>query len=105
KFTRAMSCFVKSAEALRREAQRIEEMVAKRGTPATARETRQLERSRRDAENADERSAQSAFNAAQCLARTGSKSQALTHVDVAAQHPRMREKALALKVAIEKLPQ
>ena len=105
KFTRAMSCFVKSAEALRREAQRLEDLIARRGTPATARETRQMERSLRDAENADERSAQSAFNAAQCLARTGSKSQALTHVDVAAQHPRMRDKALALKVAIEKLPQ
>jgi tetratricopeptide (TPR) repeat protein len=104
KFTRAMSCFVKSAAALRLEAQRTEQTVAKRGTPATARETRQIERALRDAENADERSAQSAFNAAQCLARTGSKSQALTHVDVAAQHPRMREKALALKAAIEKLP-
>jgi tetratricopeptide (TPR) repeat protein len=104
KFTRAMSCFVRSAEALRQDALRTEQAVARRGTPATARETRQMERSLRDAENADERSAQSAFNAAQCLARTGSKSQALTHVDVAAQHPRMREKALALKAAIEKLP-
>ena len=104
KFTRAMSCFVRSAEALRGDAQRSEERVAKRGTPATARETRHLERSLRDAENAEERSAQSAFNAAQCLARTGSKSQALAHVDVAAQHPRMREKALQLKAAIEKLP-
>jgi tetratricopeptide (TPR) repeat protein len=104
KFTRAMSCFVKSAEALRSDAQRIEERVAKRGSPPTGRETRQIERALRDAENADERSAQSAFNAAQCLARTGSKSEALTHVDVAAQHPRMREKALVLKAAIEKLP-
>jgi tetratricopeptide (TPR) repeat protein len=104
KFTRAMSCFVKSAAALREDAQRIDGTIARRGTPATARETRQRERALRDAENADERSAQSAFNAAQCLARTGDKAQALTHVEVAAQHPRMREKALALKAAIEKLP-
>jgi tetratricopeptide (TPR) repeat protein len=104
KFTRAMSCFIKSAAELRREAARIEAAVAKRGTPATPREQRLMERALRNAENADERSAQSAFNAAQCLARLGDKSQALTHADVAAQHPKMREKALALRAAIEKLP-
>lgn len=104
KFTRAMSCFVGSAAALRRNRGQLEAQIARRGTTATARETRQLDRLQRDAENADERSAQSAFNAAQCLARVGQKTQALTHVDVAAQHPRMREKALALKAAIEKLP-
>ena len=104
KFTRGMSCFRSSAAALRRNLADTEAGIAARGTPATAREQRQMDRLKRDSENADERSAQSAFNAAQCLARLGDKSQALTHVDVAANHPRMREKALALKAAIEKLP-
>ena len=104
KFTRAMSCFVSSAAALRADLARTEGQIKRRGTAATATESRRMERNRRDAENADERSAQSAFNAAQCLVRTGQKTQALTHVDVAAAHPRMREKALALKAAIEKLP-
>jgi tetratricopeptide (TPR) repeat protein len=104
KFSRAMTCFVSSAAALRQNAARLEKQVDARGTPATARETRQMERFKRDAENADERSAQSAFNAAQCYARTGNRGLAINLVDVAIGHPRMREKAEALKAAIEKLP-
>lgn len=104
KFTRGMTCFVSSAAALRADAKRVEDAVAKRGTPATAREQRQIERSKRDAVNADEKSAMSAYNAAQCYARTGNKQLALTHVDVAIDYPSMHEKALALKAAIEKLP-
>ena len=48
--------------------------------------------------------AQSAFNAAQGYARMGRKSPALTHVDFAIAHPRMKEKGEALKAAIEKMP-
>ena len=104
KFTRGMTCFVSSAAAMRRDAADLEAAIAKRGTPATAREQRGIDKSRKDADNAEEKSAQSAFNAAQCYARTGQKTMALTHVDVAIAHPAMREKALALKAAIEKLP-
>ena len=68
------------------------EQIASRGTPATDRETRVMERFTRDADNADEKSAQSAFNAAQCYARTGGKGMALNLVDVAIAHPRMNEK-------------
>jgi tetratricopeptide (TPR) repeat protein len=105
KFTRAMSCFVSSAAALRENLALVERQLAARGTPATPREVRQQARLKRDAENADERSAQSAFNAAQCYARTGGRTMALNLVDVAIAHPRMNEKAVALKAAIEKLPQ
>lgn len=104
KFTRGMTCFVSSAAALRRDAAELEAVVARRGTPASAREQRVIDKSKKDADNAEEKSAQSAFNAAQCYARTGKKVMALTHVDVAIAHPAMREKALALKAAIEKLP-
>ena len=104
KFARAMTCFVSAAAALRQDAERLESQVAARGTPATARETRMIERHRRDAEVADEKSAQSAYNAAQCYARTGGKTLALNLVGVAIDHPRMKEKAEALKAAIEKLP-
>lgn len=104
KFSRAMTCFVSSAAALRDDRERLERQLTARGTPATARETRRLERLQRDAENADERSAQSAFNAAQCYARTGNRGLAINLVDVAIGHPRMREKAAALKAAIERLP-
>ena len=105
KFTKAMTCFISVADSLRQNRTRVEQQIASRGTPATDRETRTMERFTRDAENAQEKSAQSAFNAAQCYARTGGKTMALNLVDVAIAHPRMNEKAVALKAAIEKLPQ
>jgi tetratricopeptide (TPR) repeat protein len=104
KFARGMTCFTSSAAALRQDRVRVEGTIEKRGTPATAREQRQLDRLSRDATNAELKSAQSAFNAAQCYARTGGKGLALNLVDVAIDHPEMREKAIALKAAIEKLP-
>lgn len=105
KFARAMTCFISAARGLREDADRLEKQIEARGTAATARETRLLERNRRDADAAEEKSAQSAFNAAQCYARTGGKSIALNLVGVAIDHPKMKEKAEALKAAIEKLPQ
>ena len=104
KFTKAMTCFISVAASLRQNRTRVEQTIATRGTPATDRETRAMERLTRDADHADEKSAQSAFNAAQCYARTGGRTIALNLVDVAIAHPRMNEKAVALKAAIEKLP-
>lgn len=104
KFTRGMSCFVSAASALRQDRARLDAGIQKRGTPATAREQRQLDRLQRDADNADEKSAQSAYNGAQCYARVGRKGEALTLIDVAIAHPRMSERAIAMKAAIEKLP-
>ncbi|HYB93772.1 MAG TPA: hypothetical protein VEC39_02285 [Vicinamibacterales bacterium] len=104
KFTRGMTCFTSSASASRGDATRTEDAVTARGTPATPREQRLIERSRRDAEHAEEKAAQSAYNAAGCYARIGNKNLALTHADVAIAHPKMKDKATALKAAIEKLP-
>lgn len=104
KFTRAMTCFVSSAAALRQDRSRREVAIQTRGTPATAQEQRQLDRLKSDADNAEEKSAQSAYNAAQCYARTGQKTLALNLIDVAISHPKMSEKAIAMKAAIEKLP-
>ncbi|HEX8029825.1 MAG TPA: hypothetical protein VF491_15235, partial [Vicinamibacterales bacterium] len=104
KFTRGMTCFTSTAAALRRDLANTEAAIEKRNSPATAREQRNMDRLRRDAENAGEKSAQSAFNGAQCYARTGNKSLALNLVDVAIAHPKMKEKAEAMKAAIEKLP-
>jgi len=104
KFARGMTCFTSSAAALRADLQRYEDTLARRGTPANARDQRQMDRLRRDADNAEEKSAQSAFNGAQCYARTGNQALALNLVDVAMGHPAMKEKATALRAAIEKLP-
>jgi tetratricopeptide (TPR) repeat protein len=104
KFTRSMTCFVSSAASLRQERTRLDGTIQKRGTPPNARDQRNLDRLQRDADTAELKSAQSAFNGAQCYARTGGKGLALNLADVAVSHPEMREKALALKAAIEKLP-
>ncbi|HWI20925.1 MAG TPA: hypothetical protein VNT81_24390 [Vicinamibacterales bacterium] len=104
KFTRSMTCFVSSAAALRQDRVRVAGAIEKRGSPATAREQRQLDRLERDVQNAEEKSAQSAYNGSQCYARTGNKGLALNLIDVAIEHPLMREKAIAMKAAIEKLP-
>ena len=105
KFTRAMTCFVSAAAALRGDLKRRVEGIAKRGTPATPREERYHERLQRDIDNAEEKSAQSAYNGAQCYARTGEKTLALNLIDVAIAHPKMKDKAEAIRAAIEKLPQ
>lgn len=104
KFTRSMTCFASSAKALREDRARLEATIKTRGTPLNARDRRNLDRLQRDADTAELKSAQSAFNGAQCYARTGGKGLALNLVDVAIGHPEMREKAIALKAAIEKQP-
>ena len=60
-----------------------------RGTLATAREQAEQARLQRDADAADEKSAQSAYNAAQCYARIGQQQMALNLIDVAIAHPKM----------------
>ena len=104
KFARSMTCFVSVAKALRQNRAELERTIAKRGTPLNARDQRNLDRLQRDADNAELKSAQSAFNGAQCYARTGGKGLALNLIDVAIAHPEMREKATVLKGLIEKLP-
>ena len=104
KFTRSMTCFVSAASGLREERARLDMAIQKRGTPPNARDQRNLDRLQRDADTADLKSAQSAFNGAQCYARTGGKGLALNLIDVAIAHPGMSEKAIALKAIIEKLP-
>lgn len=104
KFARSMTCFVSAASGLRQERARLDMNIQKRGTPPTPRDQRNLDRLQRDADTADLKSAQSAFNGSQCYARSGNKGLALNLIDVAIAHPEMREKAEAMKAAIQKLP-
>jgi tetratricopeptide (TPR) repeat protein len=104
KFTRSMTCFASAAKGLRQSRADLDANLQKRGTPPTPRDQRNLDRLQRDADTAELKSAQSAFNGAQCYARTGGKGLALNLIDVAIAHPEMREKATAMKAAIEKLP-
>jgi tetratricopeptide (TPR) repeat protein len=99
RFSTAMSCFVSAAERARNDLARLESSPRPETQKLRPRDTLQ-----KQIVTSDERAAQSAFNAAQGYARLGEKSRALTHAGFAARHPRMREKAIALKAAIEKMP-
>ena len=94
KFTRGMSCFVSSAAALRQDRARLEQAIrrAARRPPRVNNAQSWIGSPR--CGHRREKSAQSAFNAAQCYARTGRKSMALNLMDVAIAHPRMNEKAV-----------
>ena len=106
KFARAMSCFSNAAAQARSDLNALDAEVKRAGglLLPPGREQRQRTKLTRDRELAAERSAQSAFNAAQGFARMGQKAMALAHLEMAIAHPRMKEKAEALKAAIEKMP-
>lgn len=106
KFARAMSCFSNAAAQARSNLAALDAEVKRAGGTLLppGREQRQRTKLTKDMAQSAERSAQSAFNAAQGFARMGQKPLALAHVEMAIAHPRMKEKAEALKLAIEKLP-
>lgn len=100
KFSRAMSCFIAAA------AQARAEMAETRKAPwAETIKTRRIAAAQKRLDTAEHRTAQAAFNAAHSFLRLNEKGLALNHVDVAAEHPLLKEKATALRVTIEKLPQ
>ncbi len=106
KFARAMSCFSNAAAQASSDLAAFDAEVKRRGgsLDPPGREARQRTKLTRDMEVAAERSAQSAFNAAQGYARMGQKLLALAHVERAIGHPRMKEKGEVLKTAIGKMP-
>lgn len=99
RFSRGMSCFASAAAQARKEIAETE--VA---TYAESVKTRRLAAAQKRLETAEHRTAQSAFNAASSFVRLGEKSMALSHIDVAADHALLKEKAVALKAVIERLP-
>ena len=104
KFSTAMSCFVNAAASAKDDLDRLEAVIVRGGKEPTPRQLKQRDTYTKAIATAEERSAQAAFNAAQGYGRLGQKGPALTHVDFAVAHPKMKEKAEALKAAIEKLP-
>jgi uncharacterized protein YciI len=99
RFTVSGSCFAADAVAAR------ESMVTiQNSTSAEAVKARRLATAQRRAESSDHRRAQSAFNAASSYVRLARKADALTQLDIAAAHPLLKDKADALRVAVEKLP-
>jgi tetratricopeptide (TPR) repeat protein len=104
KFSTAMTCFVTAAATAKSDLDRLDAVILRGGKEPTPRQLKQRDTYQKAIVTAEERSAQAAFNAAQGYARIGKKTLALNHVEMAIAHPKMKEKAEALKAAIEKLP-
>ena len=104
KFSTAMTCFVAAAARAKSELEQLQAAIVRRGEPTTPRQLKQQDTLQKQIVTAEERSAQAAFNAAQGYARAGQKTVALNHIDLAIAHPKMKEKAEALRTAIEKMP-
>jgi len=100
KFSRAMSCFSEAAAQAQAEIKQLEAAAF-----AEALKARRIAAAQKRVETSHHRSAQAAFNAAGCYLRLGQKTAALHHVDAAAEHALMKEKAVALRTTIEKLPE
>ena len=98
KFSRGMTCFAAAATQAAAEIAETE-----KASYAEALKAKRIAATQKRLDTARFRGAQSAFNAAQCYLRLGQKLFALTHVDAAADHPELKEKAVSLKATIEKV--
>ena len=99
KFATAVTCFTTAAAEAQKELEAIE--ASNYAEPIKVRRRSALQK---QLDTAEHRAAQSAFNAAQCFLRLGQKAEAASHLEKAAVHPLLKEKAATLKVALEKLP-
>jgi tetratricopeptide (TPR) repeat protein len=99
RFTTAAGCFASDANAARDAIRTAQE-----SSWAEHVKARRIATAQKRVDTSDHRHAQSAFNAASSYLRLGRKAEALGYADQAAQHPLLKEKAAALRTAIEKLP-
>jgi tetratricopeptide (TPR) repeat protein len=99
KFATAVKCFAAAAEQARREV-----LANEKAELAEHVKARRIAAAQKRIETSEHRRAQAAFNAASCYARLGQKSDATPFIELAAEHPLMKEKATALKATIEKMP-
>jgi tetratricopeptide (TPR) repeat protein len=99
KFSTAMSCFTAAAAQARADIE-----AAQIARYAEAVKARRIAAAEKRLEASEHRKAQAAFNAAQSFVRLGEKSSALSHVDVAAEHVQLKEKATTLRMTIERMP-
>lgn len=95
-FVSAVSCFTQAAATARAELERI----AAASSPPEVKAAEAAEH-QQTLEESELRTAQSAFNAAQCLVRTGNTGFAVNFLDIAAEHPQVREQAERFRAALK----
>lgn len=99
RFATSIGCFAAAAERSRNDLKAAENADA-----APAAKARKIATLQKQIETSEHRRAQAAFNAASSYARIGQKTDATSYIDIAAEHPLLKEKAAALKAMIDKLP-
>ena len=97
-FTTSGTCFANDAVAAREAVVTIQN-----STLGESIKARRLATAQKRADSSEHRRAQSAFNAASSYLRLARKAEARTQIDIAAEHPLLKDKADALRAAIEKL--
>ncbi|HUE90456.1 MAG TPA: hypothetical protein VMO26_30595 [Vicinamibacterales bacterium] len=99
RFATAVKCFAGAAEQARRDIQ-----AATSADWAESLKARRIAAAQKRLDTAEHRRAQAAYNAAGSYARLSQKTEALMYLDLAAEHPLLKEKAAALRPSIDKLP-
>jgi tetratricopeptide (TPR) repeat protein len=99
RFTTSVGCFAADAQAAREAIVKLQN-----SSWSDAVKARRIATAQKRAESSEHRRAQSAYNAASSYLRLGRKVEALGYADIAAEHQLLKEKAIALRSTIEKLP-
>jgi len=99
RFATAAKCFTGAAELARHDM-----AVARDAEWAEPLKVRRMADAQKRLDTAEHRRAQAAYNAAGSYARLGQKAEAITFLEMSAEHPLLKEKAAALKASIDKLP-
>jgi tetratricopeptide (TPR) repeat protein len=94
-FATAVSCFTQAAATARAELAALDRSTDPPETRAAAAAEHQV-----TIKSSELRAAQSAYNAGQCLARTGNRAGALNYLAIAAEHPEMKEQAERLRASL-----
>jgi tetratricopeptide (TPR) repeat protein len=97
RFSKATACFAMAAKHARTELAALDQTALEPAVKA------RVSSARKRAESAEELGGQAALQAAQCFLNTNQKSLALTYVELAARHASTRDKAEALRPAIDGL--
>ena len=98
RFSKATACFALAARTAGAELAALDQSAL---DPAL---TARIASARKRIESAEALGGQAALNAAQCFVRTGQKRLALAHIELAERHPATRDRARALRPAIDSMP-
>lgn len=94
-FATAVSCYTQAAATARAELEALDRSNDPPETRAAARAEHQA-----TLESSELRAAQSAYNAAHCMARAGDRAGALNYLAMAAEHPEMKPQADRLRASL-----